>query len=134
MTVVAYAAAILLGVVFLLLVGFAIPCILEIRRAAKDMALTLRIVNENLPAIMKNLEVMTTNVSRTTATINRQFDDLSLIVHKMKEMMMLVVGLEEVIRRGAHLSFVPTLRTALAVSKGVRVFLSHLRSESRNGA
>lgn len=120
---------ILSGVVFLLLVGFAIPCILEIRRTAKDTALTLRILNENLPVIMKNLDEITTRVNRATFTVQGQIDDISLIVRKMKGLMILVVGLEEIIRRGAHLPFVPILRTCFAVSKGIQVFLRYLLSE-----
>ena len=122
---------ILLSVVFLLFVGFSIPCILQIWRTAKGMALTLRMFNENLPVIMKNLEEITTRVNRTTATMQGHFDDLSLIMKKIKAMLILLVGLEEFIRRGAHLPFAPALRTCLAVSKGVRVFLSHLLSERR---
>ncbi len=122
---------ILLSVGFLLFIGFSIPCILQIWRTATGMALTLRMFNENLPVIMKNLEEITTRVNRTSATMEGHFDDLSLIMKKMKAMLILFVGLEEIIRRGAHLPFAPALRTALAVSKGVRVFLSHLLSERR---
>jgi hypothetical protein len=122
---------ILLSVGFLLFIGFSIPCILEIWRTAKGMALTLRMFNENLPVIMKNLEEITTRVNRTSATMEGHFDDLSLMMKKMKAMLILFVGLEEIIRRGAHLPFAPALRSALAVSKGVRVFLRHLLSERR---
>lgn len=133
MTVMTDTILILLSVVFLLFVGFSIPCILQIWRTAKGMALTLRMFNENLPVIMKNLEEITTRVNRSTATVQGQFEDLSLIMKKMKGMLILLVGLEEIIRRGAHLPFVPALRTCLAISKGVRVFLSHLLSEHRKG-
>lgn len=131
MTVMTDTLLILLSVVFLLFVGFSIPCILQIWRTAKGMALTLRIFNENLPVIMKNLEEITSRVNRTSATMQGRFDDLSLIMKKMKAMLILFVGLEEIIRRGARLPFAPALRTCLAVSKGVRVFLSHLLSERR---
>ncbi len=124
---------ILMGVVFLLLVGFAIPCILQIRRTAKGMALTLRILNERLPAIMKNLEAITTEVGRTTVTVRGQLEDLSLVIKKVKGALFVLAGLEEIIRRKMALPFVPTLRTALAVSKGVRVFMSHLLSERQCG-
>lgn len=133
MSVITVTVLILLGVVLLLFVGFAIPCILQIRRTAKDMTLTLRIINENLPVIMKNLEEITTRVNQTTNTVQGQFEDLSLMIKKVKGVLFLLVGLEEIIRRKVHLPFVPTLRTFLAVSKGVRVFLSHLKSERQSG-
>jgi len=133
MTVMTDTALILLIVVFLLFVGFAIPCILQVWRTAKDMALTLRMFNENLPVIMKNLEEITTRVNRTTATMHGQFEDLSLMMKKVKGVLILLVGLEEIIRKGARLPFVPTLTTCLAVSKGIRAFLSHLLSERPKG-
>lgn len=133
MTVMMDTILILLGIVFLLLIAFLIPCVLQITRIAKDMALTLRIVNKNLPVTMKNLEEITTRVNQTTATLHRQFEEFLPIVEKIKEMMVLLVGLEEIIRRRAHIPFVPTMRSCLAVSKGVRVFLSHLLSRRPSG-
>jgi uncharacterized protein YoxC len=123
----------LAGVVFLLAVGFAIPCIVQIRRTARDMTLTLRTINENLPVIMKHLEEITARVNRTTVTVQGQFADLSQMIKKLNGVLFLLVGLEEIVRRKVRLPFVPTLGTLLAVSKGVRVFLSHLLSERRCG-
>jgi uncharacterized protein YoxC len=131
MSVITDTLIVLLYVVFLLLAVFAIPCVLQVWRTVKEMSLTLRILNEKLPGIMKNLDEITTEVNRTTATVQKQIEDISLIVTKMKGMLTLVSGLEAIVRRGALLPFVPTLRTVLAVSKGVRVFLSHLLSERR---
>jgi hypothetical protein len=129
MSVITDTVLILLGVALLLLVGFAIPFVLQIRQTAKDAALTLRILNEKLPAIMTNLEAITTEVSQTTVTVHGQFEDLALIIKKVKGALFVLVGLEEIIRRKVNLPFVPTMGTLLAVSKGARVFLSHLMSE-----
>lgn len=131
MSVIMDTVLVLLGLVVLVLVGFAIPCVLQIRQAAKAMALTLGILNEKLPAIMKNLEEATTEVSRTTAAVNNQMEDLSLIITKVKGALFVLVALEEIIRGKVNLPFVPMVRTASAVSKGVRVFLSHLMSERK---
>jgi hypothetical protein len=133
MSVITDTILILLGVAVLLFIGFAISCILQIRQTVKGMTLTLRIVNENLPAIMRNLEAITTRISRMSATMDGCLDDLSLMMKKMKALMILFGGLEEIVRRRVHLPFAPALRTYLAVSKGVRVFLSHLLSERRKG-
>ena len=56
MSVIMDTVLVLLGLVVLVLVGFAIPCVQQIRQAAKAMALTLGILNENPPTIMKILE------------------------------------------------------------------------------
>ena len=126
MSVVMDTVLVLLGLGVLVLVGIAIPCLLQILQTVKEMTLTVRTLNERLPAIMKNLEEVTTEVSRTTAAVHNQFEDLSLVISKVKGALLVIVGLEEIIRRRVRLPFVPTLGTALAVSKGVRVFLSHL--------
>ncbi|MBM4314016.1 MAG: DUF948 domain-containing protein [Deltaproteobacteria bacterium] len=126
MSVVMDTVLVLLGLGLLVLVGFAIPCLLQILQAVKEMTLTIRTLNERLPAIMKNLEGVTTDVGRTTAAVQSQFEDLSLVISKAKGALFVLVGLEEIIRRRVRLPFVPTLGTVLAVLKGIRVFLSHL--------
>jgi hypothetical protein len=133
MTVMTDTVLILLSVVFLLFVGISIPCILQVWRTAKGLTLTLQILNENLPVIMKNLEEITTGVNRTTAVVHRQFEELSLVMKKMKGLLVLLVGVEEIIRRGVQLPYAPALRTCFAVSKGVRAFLGHLLGERREG-
>jgi hypothetical protein len=47
---------ILLSVVFLLIAGLCVPFLIQILRTAREMALTLRLFNQRLPLIMKNLE------------------------------------------------------------------------------
>lgn len=120
---------IILSVAFLLLVGFAIPVLLQLWRVAKDISVTLRTFNQNLPVIMKNVEEITTNVNRTTATVHRQVEDISLMLQKIQGTLNLCIGVEEIIRRNLHLSFTRNLRTSMAVAKGIRVFLDHLMSK-----
>jgi len=52
----------LIGIASLLMVAFAIPSILQIRRAAKNLAETLEVLNHTLPEILKNLEEITFKV------------------------------------------------------------------------
>lgn len=124
---------ILLGVVALLLLGVSIVCMLQLWRAAQEMTRTLRIVNVNLPLIMKNLEETTTGVNLTTAAVHRQLEELSLVMKKVKGLLVFIVGLEEIIRRGVRLPYAPALKTGLALSKGVRAFFSHLLGGRREG-
>ena len=51
----------------------------------EEHGLTLQILNQNLPEIMKNLEEITTNINRTTTTVHRQVEDLSLIATRFRE-------------------------------------------------
>ncbi len=119
---------IVLSVAFLLFAGLSIPFLIQIQRTAKSMATTLQVLNQNLPEIMKNLEEITTNINRTTTTVYRQVEDLSLMVSKIQGTLGLVAGMEEIVRRNVHLSFVQKMRTAVAVSKGIRVFFEYLLS------
>ena len=120
---------IILSIAFLLLAGFSIPFFLQLWRAAKGMALTLKTLNQTLPVIMKNVEEITTNVNLTTTTVHRQVEDLSLTLQKIQGTLNLLVGVEEILRRNVHLTFAKNLRTSAAIAKGIRVFLDHLVSK-----
>jgi uncharacterized protein YoxC len=122
---------IILSVFFLLVACLSIPFFLQIWRTAKSMATTLQVLNQDLPVIMKNLEEITTNINRTTATVHRQVEDFSLMVSRIQGTLGLVAGMEEILRRNVRLNFVQKMRTSVAVVKGVRVFLDHLLSKRR---
>lgn len=120
---------IILSIAFLLFAGLCIPFLLQILRTAKSMDLTLRIFNQNLPMIMKNLEEITTSVNLTATVVHRQVDDLSLTVRKIQGTLSLVVGVEEILRRSLYLPFAQKVRTFVAVAKGVRIFFDYLLRE-----
>jgi len=120
---------VILSIAFLLFAGLCIPFLLQILRTAKSMDLTLRIFNQNLPMIMKNLEEITTSVNMTATVVHRQVDDLSLTVRKIQGTLSLVVGVEEILRRIIYLPFAQKVRTFVAVAKGVRIFFDYLLRE-----
>ena len=124
---------IILSAAFLLFAGFTIPFLLQIWQTAKGMSTALHVLNESLPSIMKNLEEITTKINRTTTTVNRQVEDFSLVAEKIRGTLTLLVGLEEIVRRGIHLPFGSALRNSVAVSKGVRIFLHTLLGERSEG-
>jgi uncharacterized protein YoxC len=117
---------ILLGVAFLVLIGFSIPFFLQLWRVAKGLDLTLQTLNQNLPGIMKNLEEITAKVNLTTTTVHRRVEDLSLTLQKIQGTLNLLVAAEEILRSGIHHSFVRKVRTSAAIAKGLQVFLSHI--------
>ncbi len=51
---------IIFGIALLLLVLFCIPILLKLWRAASDVTVTLQALNERLPAILKNMEEIST--------------------------------------------------------------------------
>jgi uncharacterized protein YoxC len=124
---------IILSVAFLLFAGFSIPFLLQIWRTAKGMSQTLQLLNESLPAIMKNLEVITTNLNQTTTIVQRQVLELSLTLRKIQGVISLLVGLEEIFRSRIRLPFAGTVRTSAAMIRGVRAFLRILLDDRREG-
>ncbi|MDA8124810.1 MAG: DUF948 domain-containing protein [Deltaproteobacteria bacterium] len=123
---------IILSVAVLLFVAFAVPFLLQIWQTAKGLSQALQVFNESLPSIMKNLEEITTKVNRTTTTVSRQVEDFSLLAEKIRGTLTLVVGLEEIVRRGlmgVRLPYGSAFRTGFAVAKGVRVFMTYLLSD-----
>lgn len=124
---------ILLSVVALLIAGFCIPFLIQLLRTAKEMATTLHHLNQRLPLIMLNLEEITTNVHRTSVTVNRQVEEISLTLKRIQGIVGVFLGIEEVIRQKMSFPLARTLRTSIAVGKGVRVFVDRLTGGSPEG-
>ena len=124
----------LIAFAVLLVAAFSIPVLLQLQRTAKSMSLTLQLLNQNLPGILKNVEEMTANANRTTKIVTREVEELSLTIRKVQGTLSLLVGVEEIVRRNLHLAFGHKVRTSMAVVKGARVFLDHLLSKRRSEA
>jgi hypothetical protein len=107
----------------LIVAGFAVPCLLQIGRAARNLNQTIEMTNRRFPGILQNVEEM-------TGRLNRQVEDVSSTIRKIQGALGLLVGLEEILRRRVPLPLMKILRLALAVAKGVRVFAAHLMSEN----
>jgi uncharacterized protein YoxC len=121
-----------LSVAVLLIAVFSIPLFLQLWRTAKSMTLTLQLLNQSLPGILKNVEEMTTNANRATTIVTREVEELSLTIRKLQGMLGFLVGIEEIVRRSIHLTFARKVRTSMAVAKGARVFLDYLLSRRPN--
>lgn len=117
---------IVIAVVFLVLAAFAIPFLIQIRKTARNLALTLETLNQNLPVIMKNLEEITANINRATFTVNRQIDDLALTVGRVRQ----ALGMDgdgDSMRTGGGPLF-RAVRVMTAAVKGACVFFEVFRS------
>jgi uncharacterized protein YoxC len=113
----------ILGIVFLLLVVFSIPFLLQVWRSAKSITTTLHMLNENLPGILKNLEEITTNINKATYTVNEQIEGLSLVTRRIQGFLSIVTDIENILRAGLRLPVFKTIRNVVAVVTGVKVFL-----------
>lgn len=124
---------ILLSVAFLLFAGLCVPFLIQILRTAREMAMTLQLLNQRLPLIMKNLEDITTNINRTSTTVHRQVAEISLTLNRIQGIVGIFLGLEELLRRRMSFPFARTFRTSMAVGRGVRVFIDYLTGGSSEG-
>jgi uncharacterized protein YoxC len=120
----------IMAVAFLLFALFSIPSLLQIRRTAEAIAVTLQTLNENLPGILRNLEHITTNINQATFTVNRQVEDLSDSFRKLQKTIGFLADLGQIVQAGVRIPFLNTLTSLAAVAKGVRVFLSVLSEKS----
>jgi uncharacterized protein YoxC len=113
----------IISIVFLLLVVFSIPFLLQIWRSAKGITATLHMVNENLPGIHKNLEEISTNINKATYTVNEQIEGLALVTRRIQGLLNVVLEIDNIFRAGVRLPVLKTFRNVLAVATGVKVFL-----------
>lgn len=120
----------IMAVAFLLLAAFAIPSLLQIRRTAETLAATLRTLNENLPAILRNLEHITASIDQATVTAARRIDSLSDALGKLQQNVIVLSELGRLVRTGVRHPLLGALTSLAAVIKGVRVFLTVLSEKN----
>jgi uncharacterized protein YoxC len=120
----------IMAVAILLFALFAIPSLLQIRRTAEDVAVTLKTLNEHLPGILRNLEHITADINQAAVTVNRQVEDLSDSFRKLQRMVTFLADMGQIVQAGVRIPFLNTLTSLAAVVKGVRVFLSVLSEKS----
>jgi uncharacterized protein YoxC len=125
-------AATIIAVAILLFALFAIPSLLQIRRTAAAVAVTLQALNESLPGILRNLEHITANINQATVTVNRQVEGLSDSLLKLQRTLSFLADLGRIVQTGIRIPFLNTLTSLAAVVKGVRVFLSVLSGKSES--
>ena len=109
-----------IAVAFLVLVALAVPFLVQARRTARNMAVTLETLNQGLPGILKNLEEITANVNKAAYMVNRQVDDLALAIGRVRQVL-------DCLRPETGRVF-STLRTITAAVKGAGVFFEAFRS------
>ena len=123
---------IIFGVAALLLVIFCIPILLKLWRAASDLTITLQALNERLPAILKNMEEISTNINNSTTAINGEIQKYSATSGRLHAVMAEIVDYAEMISPLAIKSSVfQKIMQLLPVVKGVRVFLNVLTGKQR---
>lgn len=123
---------IMFGLALLLLVLFSIPILLKLWRAVSDVTVTLQVLNERLPAILKNMEEISTNVNNSTTAINEQVQKYADMSQRVQLVMNEVVsGLEMISPLVLQSPFFRKMTNLIALSKGVRVFFDVLTGKQK---
>ncbi|MDP2854254.1 MAG: DUF948 domain-containing protein [Smithellaceae bacterium] len=120
------------GVALLLLVLFCIPILLKLWRAVSDVTVTLQALNERLPAILKNMEEISTNINNSTTAINGEVQKCAAMAQRVHGVIHEVVrGIELISPRALNSPLFRKITELMAVVKGVRVFLNVLTGKQR---
>jgi methyl-accepting chemotaxis protein len=118
------------SVAFLVIAGYAVPLLIQIRKTATSAAETLDSINQRLPVIIKNLEEITTNMNRVTNTVERQVDDLAMTLGKINGIINFYLEKEEFFRQEVGIPVEKAFRTSSAFIKGIRAFFDSLKTGS----
>lgn len=122
----------ILGVAVLLLVIFCIPVLVNLWRAVQNVAVTLETLNANLPTILKNLEEISTNINNSTSTVNREIQNISSTVDRFHLVMADVAdNVHHIAPKIVQSPALRTVKNAIAVAKGVSVFLNVLSGKEK---
>ena len=121
----------ILSIACLLFALFSIPSLLQVRKTAEIIAITLQTLNQNLPAILKNLEEMTTHLNQTTLMVHHQIDGFSYHMKRLQNTLGFFADVLQILQGSIRLPFLNTLTNLTAVVRGFRVFL-HVFNEKRS--
>jgi uncharacterized protein YoxC len=119
---------IVLCIVLFLLIALLVPFLIVIWKTAASIHTTLNILNQSLPAILSNLEDITSNINRATCVINNQIDKLVPIVDRVKAAASDLLDLEREVRANLIAPFLDAIRNVNAALKGIHAFLEVFRS------
>lgn len=118
------------GVALLLLVLFCIPLLMKLWRAANDVTITLKVLNERLPAILKNMEDISANINQSTTAINEQVEKYAETSRRVQAVIQqMVSGAELLTPLAIRTPAFQKLTEAIALVKGARVFFNVLRGK-----
>ena len=125
-------ALVILIIILILLVIFCIPILIQIWRTSKDLTMTLQTLNQSLPAILKNLEEITTNINNSTDAVNRRIQNFSNTADRSQLIINDIIdNIQCFAPIAMKLPILQTIKNVVAVVKGIRVFIEVLLNKER---
>ncbi|MGA9110866.1 MAG: DUF948 domain-containing protein [Smithella sp.] len=118
--------------VLILLVIFCIPILLQMWRISKDITMILETLNQSFPAILKNLEEITTNVNSSTAVINRKIQNFNNASNRSHALVDDIINnIKYLAPIALKLPIFRIIGNVFAIAKGVRVFIDVLFNKEK---
>ena len=118
---------IFMAVVLLVAVIASVPLMIQLYKTMRGISITLEILNQSLPPIMRNLEEITAHINDATVTASQRIEDISHTVKRIRSVFRVFIAIEEILRGGFGQILQKRVKTASALGKGVRVFFDVLR-------
>lgn len=118
----------IIALAVVVLVGFLIPVIIQLRRSIQTMEKVSKKLDTQLPPIMHNVNQITTNLSAIMSSGRQQVDTLGSAVEEIKGMVDDVVTVERKIKRTLDSRVVKSLVTITAGAKAAQAFIKAMRN------
>jgi hypothetical protein len=94
--------------------------------------MTLQTLNQSLPAILKNLEEITTNINNSTAAVSRRIQNFSNTADRSQLIINDIIdNIQCFAPIAMKLPILQTIKNVVAVVKGIRVFIEVLLNKER---
>jgi len=116
----------------LLMVLLILPLLYQLWRTAEQLTITLRSLNQRLPSILQNLEEITISVSEASRNANARITELSLAFQRVHAFLNTIHGVQQVMQSQIRFPVVRMCQNAVPLFKGVKTFLSVLKSKGGN--
>ena len=120
----------IISIGFVILIAFLVPTVVQLRRTAKRVEVISDSLNHHLPAILTNIDEITTNLTSILTSGRRQVLMLEEAAQDIKGMVEDIVHLEKDFKRRIEDPFVETLTTLAAIARAVRAFLGAFKEKS----
>ncbi|RPI76906.1 MAG: DUF948 domain-containing protein [Desulfobacteraceae bacterium] len=120
---------VVLSIAFLVFIVLSVPVLLQVRRTAKSMAHTLRMLNYSLPTILMNLEETTAHLNQTVRAVDERVQTFSNVFDHFQALL----GAGSNV--GKNFSFFKILKITPGILAGVNIvsrIFSHFAKKKKN--
>ncbi|MFO7570953.1 MAG: DUF948 domain-containing protein [Smithellaceae bacterium] len=123
---------VLIGAALCILVLFCIPILVKLWRAINNIAITLDVLNQRLPAILDNVEGISTHVNESTKALNLEVQKYAETADRIHHVLSNVVsGVEWLSPIASRSPLLRKVTEATALVKGIRAFIMTLKEKKK---